>query len=71
MDFISLLIAKTRQGKDITLYVGNHDISFMGSVGRTLHGIHIAEEGWCLDADGRRILITHGHVPDPAGLGRS
>lgn len=71
IDFISLAMAKAKNGTEVTFYVGNHDISLMESIGRTCHGIHILEEGWCRDADGRRILISHGHIPDPAGLGRS
>jgi len=62
-DVIQKLLRKARKGTRIIYIPGNHDEFVGGFVGYYGH-IAIAKESVHLTADGRRILVIHGHELD-------
>jgi len=62
-DVIQKLLRKARKGTRIVYIPGNHD-EFIGSFGGYYGHISIQKEAIHTTADGRRILVIHGHELD-------
>jgi len=62
-DVVQKLLRKARKGTEIIYIIGNHDeflARFFGNYG----GITLRQNALHLTADGRRILVMHGHELD-------
>jgi UDP-2,3-diacylglucosamine pyrophosphatase LpxH len=62
-DVIQKLLRKARKGTELIYVTGNHD-EFLGRFHGTYGGISLQKNAIHLCADGRRMLVMHGHELD-------
>ncbi len=62
-DIIQKLLRKGRKGSEIIYIIGNHD-EFLGSFHGNFASVSLEKNAIHTTADGRRILVMHGHELD-------
>ena len=63
-DIVRCVLKKAKHGTRVIYVPGNHDEAFRGYVGLNLGGVELAQEALHTTADGRKLLVLHGHEFD-------
>ena len=63
-DIVRCVLKMAKHGTRVIYVPGNHDEAFRDYVGVNFGGVEIANDAMHLTADGRRLLILHGHEFD-------